>query len=144
MLKGDGRSFDAFSKPEQSRAYAIIDPEAPELSQPVINKTCSAEGAVCAGPLNTNRFGVKSDGEGGFHVNVSLTNALVPGPSIDANLSFSQSADGAWQVNGTRDGYPSFEAYYYDENGNVQTIKQQGEGKPRQLWGDSDTKVQGP
>jgi hypothetical protein len=77
--------------------------------------------------------------DGGFRVEASLVNALIPGPSIDADLTFTQGENGTWSVSGTRDGYPSFEAYYYGKDGKVQTIKQDPEKKPRSLWGCCDT-----
>ena len=107
-----------------------------------MNETCFGFGNACSGPLNTNRFNVQSDGDGGFTVDARLANALVPGPEINASLHFTRGANGQRAVEGTRDGYPSFEAYYYGEDGTVQEIISQKEGKPRELWGCCDTKVQ--
>jgi uncharacterized protein RhaS with RHS repeats len=142
LLAGDGRDFGSLTKPGQSRAYVIVDPSWPEGSNPVVNPTCSGSRSVCGGPVNTNRFSVSSDGSGGFNVRVSITNALLPGPSIDASLHFFQNSDGGWDVSGTRDGYPSLEAYYYGKDGNVHSIIQQAEGRPRSLWGCCDTQVE--
>lgn len=136
-LRGDGRSFQVFSAPGQSRAYAILDP-ATGATRSAVNETCAAGLASflgCAGPMNTNRIRIGSAGDGGFRVQVSIQNAMFPGPAIDADLTFAQDSEGRWSVSGTRNGYPSFEAYYYGKDGSVQVIAQSGEGSPGDLWG---------
>ncbi len=84
---------------------------------------------------------VKADGKGGFNVHVDIVNSKIPGPHINADFTINPDGKGGYRVNGTRDGYPSFEAYYYRKDGSVQTIIQQKEGNPRQLWGSGDTKI---
>ena len=142
VLKGDNRGFSSNSAPSQSRAYVNVDPKNPDAAKPVVNKTCLGFGNACRQPSSSNKFSVSSDGQGGFNVSVDIVNSMVPGPHIDANLHFTPDRSGGYDVSGTRDGYPSLEAYYNRQDGSTQVIVQQKEGKPRQLWGDSDTKVQ--
>jgi RHS repeat-associated protein len=140
-LKGDNRGPSPHSSPSQSRAYVIVDPSNPEAATPVINPTCTSRGR-CAAPSARNTFDITSDGAGGFNLEMSLVNSAVPGPRIDASIHFTPDGQGGYQASGTRDGYPSAEAYYYRKDGSVQTIFEQKEGSPRQLWGCCDTKVQ--
>jgi RHS repeat-associated protein len=146
VLAGDDRGPSAYSNAEQSRAYVIVDPSRPDAAHPQVNKSCygftESARSICS-PANdrTNTFKVKSDGHGGFKVSVAISNSLVTGPAINAELHFTKGEDGAWSASGTRDGYPSLEAYYYGKDGSVQTIVNQEEGKPHQLWGCCDKKV---
>jgi hypothetical protein len=146
VLAGDDRGPSAYSNAEQSRAYVIVDPSHPDAAHPQVNKSCygftESARSICS-PANdrTNTFKVKSDGHGGFKVPVAISNSLVTGPAINAELHFTKGEDGAWSASGTRDGYPSLEAYYYGKDGSVQTIVNQEEGKPHQLWGCCDKKV---
>lgn len=140
-LKGDGRGPSSSSNPARSRAYAIIDPANPEGARVQVNGSCWAGGGGCKPASGSNSFTVASDGNGGFTVNVDLVNSLVPGPHINASIHFTPDGDGGWQASGTRDGFPSVEAYYYRKNGTTQEVINQGEGKERQLWGKADRKI---
>jgi RHS repeat-associated protein len=141
LLKGDNRGFQQVSDVSRSRAYAIIDPNSGSIAMHV-NPSCSGSGSGCKPSVNgPDAFTVKGDGHGGFNVHVDIVNSKVPGPHINADFSITPDGKGGYNVSGTRDGYPSFEAYYYRKDGSVQTIIQQLEGKPRQLWGSGDTKI---
>jgi hypothetical protein len=68
-------------------------------------------------------------------------NSKIWGPHIDANFSITPDGKGGYRASGTRDGHPSLEAYYYRKDCSTQVIIEQFEGKARQLWGNSDTKI---
>ena len=141
QLKGDGREPSSSSNPADSRAYAIIDPSNPAGARTNVNGSCWGDGTGCEPATGSNSFVVASDGEGGFTVNVDLVNSKVPGPHINASIHFTPDGNGGWKASGTRDGFPSVEAYYYRKDGTTQTVINQGEGRERQLWGTSDKKI---
>ena len=144
-LKGDNRGFKTSSDPSQSRAYAIINPKTGKITTRV-NSSCGGDGSSCKPSINgPGTFTVTPDGNGGYSVHVDIVNSKVPGPHINADFTITPDGEGGYQISGTRDGYPSFEAYYYRKDGSVQTILRQKEDKPRDLWGDGgDTKMQSP
>ena len=143
VLKGDNRDFQEHSGKSQSRAWAVIDPANGSVNS-AINPSClGASSGICADNINgADAFTVTADGNGGFDVHLSITNSLLPGsPAIDATLKVSPDGNGGYQVAGTRDGYPSFEAYYYRKDGSVQTMARQKEGSPGSLYPPQDKKV---
>lgn len=129
------------SDASQSRAYAIIDPSS-GTAETHVNPSCWGNGSGCEPSVNrASDFTVSGDGKGGWNVHVDIVNSKLPGPHINADFSISPDGKGGYKAAGARDGYPSLEAYYYRKNGTTQTIIQQKEGNPRQLWGTSDTKI---
>ena len=142
QLQGDGRGFSSSSDPAQSRAYVIIDPRKDERVFGTVDPSCDGGGGDCKPSVNSQwDFVAEYDGNGGYNIHASIVNSKVPGPKIDANFSIVPDGNGGYRATGTRDGYPSVEAYHYRTDGTVQTILQQREGKPRELWGCCDKKV---
>jgi RHS repeat-associated protein len=137
MLMGDGREPSSSSHPDLSRAYVIVDPSNPGAAKPEVNESCTTWGN-CQPPSGSNKFNVESDGNGGFNVSVDIVNSQIGGLRIDAAMNFWKDADGKWRVRGSRDGYPSLEAYYYGKDGTIQEITNKEEGWPIELVGSGD------
>ena len=141
VLKGDNRGFQSLSHASESRAYAIIDPSTGS-AETHVNPSCWGNGSGCEASENSaSDFTVKSDGNGGWNVHVDITNSKIYGPHINADISISPDGKGSYRASGSRDGYPSFEAYHYRKNGPTKTMVKQKEGNELQLWGSSDTKI---
>jgi hypothetical protein len=130
-LKGDGRDFSSSSDPGQSRAYIHVDVANKSFTSHV-NPTCTT-GGNCKAPLSGNQLNVTFGDDGSFSVSASLQNSVIPlSPSIDANVTFTPNASGSYTASGSRDAFPSFEAYHY-QNGKASTIVQRPEKTPFHL-----------
>ena len=141
LLKGDARGFKQISKASKSRAYAIIDPSSGKISTKVNASSWAWETGTTRSVNVPDDFTVTPDGKGGFRVHVDIVNSKIRGPHINADLTLSPNHQGGYNLVGSRDGYPSLEAYFYRNDGLVQTIIQQKQGNPLQLFGTSDTRV---
>ena len=138
LLHGDGRDFSSNSDPGASRGYlwlSVVDGK----KDPHMNLTgyiYDYMGEYWTGPLpyvkwfepsSQDKWTVLpgSDGEYAVTYDLVLAGYLENiAPHINGTIRFRPDGKGGYGAIGVRDGFPWAEAYYWDGQGNVQTIFQ--------------------
>lgn len=138
---GDDRTFGPNSDPKKSRAYVWIFIDEGKAAAMVNESHVFGQDARPL-PYPQNDITVQTNTQDGeYAVSVHATGSIPAGKqrlgSIDATITYKCNADGC-SSSGKRDFYPWYEAYLYDDNGNViQTIDQRParNNDSRYLWG---------
>lgn len=131
-LKGDGRTFSSSSDSSQSRIYIHVD-VANQAAQVVQNPTCNTQGE-CRAPLASNNVNVTFGADGGFTVSVDAKNSIrTAAPAINATINFTPNGQGSFTASGSRDAFPSVEAYHW-QAGAAAPLLQRGERTPFHLF----------
>jgi hypothetical protein len=154
---GDAREFSSDSDPSASRGYIYIpvddpskanDPEyqhmnptgyiSPKYTSVGIYGGEATDQTDWEGPSNQNKWSVTPGQNGDIKVAYDLVlggGLEYSAPHINGNLTFSPDGNGGYTAHGERDGFPWAESYYYDGQGNAQTIFQRNaiEGNPTNL-----------
>ena len=143
-LHGDGRDFSSNSDPGASRAYIYIPVGDPNQWEAHANQTgyivpvygaggdytppeIIGETIMWTGPSSRNKWTVTPFENSDIAVTYDLVlagNLEDKAPHINGTILFKPNGSGGYNTFGYRDGFPWAEAYYYDDQGNVQTIFQ--------------------
>jgi RHS repeat-associated protein len=144
---GDGRRFNAFSDPSNSRAYVTIDYETGSATLQV-NPSCGTGGPPgdCHDPLpviddfstagrwfqrlplvdDSNRISFRESGAD-LSVRFAISNSdkRAVAPALNASFRFTANDDGTVELRWDRDAYPALEAYHWNNSGDISILVQQ-------------------
>ena len=153
-LKGDDRTFDYDSEPEQSRAYLYVDLDqavSTENTSIIMNPSTRTSGkSFEAYPTNQegvwgyvkqafgsgNWFNIETQGEEivlNYSLNQSANSGFFIAPSIDGEIRLKQDGKGNWLSSGNRDHFPSLEIYSY-HSGQLEQIIRRSDAESTALY----------